>query len=517
MSLIKDLTITETKNHMGETEYNSLSAWKRAARKVNPDVWFEEDDDTAEAMIGPKPYKRGETKGIGHWDGLVGSIFKKTETIKEAKLKEIDTGWYVYKDRKCIAGPLSETEANAKVKTMGGEAKGVDTQFISPGDARNARRTSGLAEAKSPKQEGWYVYDENDKFIAGPLSEAKAKAKAKELGGDAQGYTTGYTSDYAARRANEGKAYKMLPSGILIESPELQALGKGLKTPVPTVATAPTEDAADETEEKTAVNTPPAEKAEADAEEAPEYKIGDIVKPTKGPHKDEPHLIVKVHPDGRLDIKPKDLEGDAIKYPHGVGATAKPEDVILAESYADHFKGFKLFMKGASLISQVQVDLNEVEKLGEAKSFTDFTEWKKAVLAKYPAVASKLKFKGRVEGGKDTISAEVPGEDRSYGVWDQDTDKGIVLKESTYKYNKEKSLIQNLEAFKGGKIKMGRNTINGYPVDLQQGDDEDIDMIGVDKDAASNLIKTLRAAAFKVKRMSDTTFYVDVPSPKSAE
>jgi hypothetical protein len=35
-----------------------------------------------------------------------------------------------------------------------------------------------------------------------------------------------------------------------------------------------------------------------------------------------------------------------------------------------------------------------------------------------------------MEGGKDTISAEVPGEDRSYGVWDQAKEKGVVLSEA---------------------------------------------------------------------------------------
>jgi hypothetical protein len=65
----------------------------------------------------------------------------------------------------------------------------------------------------------------------------------------------------------------------------------------------------------------------------------------------------------------------------------------------------------------------------EAQSYTDFDDWKAAVLHSYPAQAKKIKFKGRMEGDKDTISAEVPGEDRSYGVWDQDKEKGVVLSE----------------------------------------------------------------------------------------
>ena len=75
-------------------------------------------------------------------------------------------------------------------------------------------------------------------------------------------------------------------------------------------------------------------------------------------------------------------------------------------------------------------DIVEAEHRGE-KVYTDFTEWKNAVKATYPELANKLKFNGRIEGGAgkkyQTISAEVPGEDRSYGVWDPKQDEGSVL------------------------------------------------------------------------------------------
>jgi hypothetical protein len=63
------------------------------------------------------------------------------------------------------------------------------------------------------------------------------------------------------------------------------------------------------------------------------------------------------------------------------------------------------------------------------KEYRDFDQWKKAVMAHHPKVASKLKWKGRVENKKSTISAEVSGEDRSYGVWDSDKGTGVVLGE----------------------------------------------------------------------------------------
>lgn len=53
--------------------------------------------------------------------------------------------------------------------------------------------------------------------------------------------------------------------------------------------------------------------------------------------------------------------------------------------------------------------------------------WQDTVKKAYPKLASKLKFKARVEGGKDLMYAEVPGEDRCYGVFDMTTLKGEVL------------------------------------------------------------------------------------------
>lgn len=61
------------------------------------------------------------------------------------------------------------------------------------------------------------------------------------------------------------------------------------------------------------------------------------------------------------------------------------------------------------------------------REYSDEEEWMDAVKKAHPDVAPQLKFKGRVESGKSTISAELPGEDRSYGVFDNDSGKGIVL------------------------------------------------------------------------------------------
>ena len=57
----------------------------------------------------------------------------------------------------------------------------------------------------------------------------------------------------------------------------------------------------------------------------------------------------------------------------------------------------------------------------------DFEKWQQEVKEAYPEYAAKIKFKARIEDGKDTVSAEVPGQDRSFGVWDNDTFTGTVL------------------------------------------------------------------------------------------
>lgn len=137
------------------------------------------------------------------------------------------------------------------------------------------------------------------------------------------------------------------------ESTELQSLGKALKGG----------ESAEPTEEdpKTAVNTPPVEKTDGEVVDSTEvekieFKVGDIVKPLKGPHKGEPHSIIHVFPDGAMNIKPVDLEPDAVKYRLGA-AKAQPDEVQLAESK----KVLGMFKKG-SLLAQIEVDLMEAKK-----------------------------------------------------------------------------------------------------------------------------------------------------------
>lgn len=69
--------------HEAKGEYNSFKSWKAAIKKKHPDAWIEGDEDIAQAMVGPKPFKKGNTKSVGEWDGAKGELYEaKTEQPK---------------------------------------------------------------------------------------------------------------------------------------------------------------------------------------------------------------------------------------------------------------------------------------------------------------------------------------------------------------------------------------------------------------------------------------------------
>lgn len=91
-------------------------------------------------------------------------------------------------------------------------------------------------------------------------------------------------------------------------------------------------------------------------------------------------------------------------------------------------------------------------KLNE--SVETYDKWVNAVLSKHSD--KKIKFKGRVEQGVHTTSAEVSGEDRSYGVWDHDKEEGHILGEGVIEEKKltpkeEKEAEEILTALKKDK------------------------------------------------------------------
>jgi hypothetical protein len=463
-------TLAEAKNYLGEKEYTTWKSWKAAVKKANPAAWIEGDEDIAQAMVGPKPYKRGETKSIGEWGGDVGSIFN--VDVKEALEKET----------KQMPNGIRPKGIGWTLKKAG-EQSGKDFSVWERSFKKAAVKEETITEARVPSwfKKGAKVKlapdyvdkDPDEVFTLVSADEEDGRGRIEDENG--RGWDIRHYQVYSSR----GKP-------PVNENTELQSLGKELKAKPVAAPVAAAVPASDEPE------TPADETAE---EAAPAFKVGDVVVPSKGPHKGEKHEVVRVRDDGRIDIKPQGIEGEAVKYRNG-GAIAKPEDLVLAEGYAAQFKGFKLFKQG-SLLTQVSVDLVEatdaktlskakdrireitkemdaivdgggrvlendplmqelralrrkissLKKVSEAvKSTADdldekHEKWKSDVLAAHPDVAAKIKFKSRIEQGKDTTSAEIG--DRSYGVFDNDTGKAVVFKidESTFKIDPAKNTL----------------------------------------------------------------------------
>lgn len=69
------------------------------------------------------------------------------------------------------------------------------------GEKKTEVTEEGLEEAAL--QPGWYVMDEDDKTVAGPMSEEAARKLCSQKGGDAKGFSVTCVSDHAARKSNE--------------------------------------------------------------------------------------------------------------------------------------------------------------------------------------------------------------------------------------------------------------------------------------------------------------------------
>lgn len=59
-----------------------------------------------------------------------------------------------------------------------------------------------------------------------------------------------------------------------------------------------------------------------------------------------------------------------------------------------------------------------------------YDAWKRDIESKYPEHAGKIRYVGKSDNGSNHISAQVPGQDRSFGFYDVDKNEGHVLSES---------------------------------------------------------------------------------------
>jgi hypothetical protein len=145
-------------------------------------------------------------------------------------------------------------------------------------------------------------------------------------------------------------------------------------------------------------------KGDADDASTPaEFKVGDVVKTLVGPHKGQEHDVTKVYPDGRIDLKPKGLEGSAVKYRNG-GVTAKPDQVVLAESIV---RGTK------SLLRTIVIDLSEAAAKDGIMP-----------LSYRPAKGHKIEAYGR-KGMKNTMWRKFFKDSDAMSKWCDDNDATV--------------------------------------------------------------------------------------------
>ena len=73
------------------------------------------------------------------------------------------------------------------------------------------------------------------------------------------------------------------------------------------------------------------------------------------------------------------------------------------------------------------------------------------------------------------------------------------------------ALLTKFEKFIGKPLKAGRNIAKGFPFDVEDQDPEEggITVTAVDRDAAVGLLKELRSAGFKTRRVSNTDFVIE--------
>lgn len=106
-------------------------------------------------------------------------------------------------------------------------------------------------------------------------------------------------------------------------------------------------------------------------------------------------------------------------------------------------KGVKIVREADDTHAEEEVFING-EELVESKEIDDkYEKWEETVRAAHPG--KKLSFKGRVENGVHTTSAEESGQDRSYGVWDHAVNVGHVLEAKENEKEEEKEIVAALK------------------------------------------------------------------------
>ena len=384
MKLFKELlSLVEAKNHLGETVYSTFPSWKAACKKQYPDVWFDGDIDTCNAFVGTKPYKRGESKAVGEWDGNEGCMFINEGVVKDFVFGKgiamySKPGYYMFTvNMEPKAGPLSKEEASTyKLKNPS-----TDMFFIDSEDKFKLRMSSGIKESVDTD------------IIAGSVVHITDGGEFDGSVGDVVRFSTD-KKFVVVKLFDDKKEHTFHADDLTLEVEGNDVDG-------------------DEDEDEVDQNT--FYVALYDEDEQTHW-IGEVSKSGGTKWHETVHS-------GKADYR----------WGQSYMSYLTPGDVMTWIN-KDYGRGYDIAGPfDTAEEAEEHVEHNFGGQVNEAVSYTDFDDWKKAVLNSYPAQAKRIQFKGRFEGGKHTISAEIPNEDRSYGVWDGDKDKGVVLSEGLVK------------------------------------------------------------------------------------
>ena len=519
MKLSKELlSLVEAKNHLGETVYSTFPSWKAACKKQYPDVWFDGDIDICNAFVGTKPYKRGESKAVGEWDGNEGCMFirEDVEYAKKLVRGEKSGPGLMNKLNQFVVWKLLLNKDKTRFLPADQAVKQLKLAGFSDDQIHKIRdmaAEAGLAAAEYIKAKypdkvpekyvasmssSFQVYDlflnvgedirlefqsKFQKLFDLKMSKAKDALKLKE--GAVKDFVFGRGIAMYSKPGYYMFSVNMQPKAGPLSKEEASTYK--LKNPSTDMFFIDSED-------KFKLRMSSGIKESVDKE----MGIGSTVHVTDGGEfedsvgevvrfsSDKKFVVVKLFTDKKehtfhaddltLEVEGNDVDEDEDEVDqntfyvalydedeqtHWIGKVSKSggtkwhetvhsgkADYRWGQSYMsyltpgdvmtwinkDYGRGYDIAGPfDTAEEAEEHVEHNFGGQVNEAVSYTDFDDWKKAVLNSYPAQAKRIQFKGRFEGGKHTISAEIPNEDRSYGVWDGDKDKGVVLSEGLVK------------------------------------------------------------------------------------
>lgn len=451
MKLSKELlSLVEAKNHLGETVYSTFPSWKAACKKHYPDVWFDGDIDICNAFVGTKPYKRGESKAVGEWDGNEGCMFIREDVEYAKKL---------VRGEKSGPGLMNKLNQFVVWKLLLNKDK---TRFLPADQAVKQLKLAGFSDDQ--------IHKIRDMAAEAGLAAAEY-IKAK--------YPDKVPEKYVASMSSSFQVYDLFLN--VGEDIRLEFQSKFQK-----LFDLKMSKVKDALKLKESVDTDIVAGSVVHITDGGEFdgSVGDVVRFSA----DKKFVVVKLFDDKKehtfhaddltLEVEGNDVDGDEDEdevdqntfyvalydedeQTHWIGEVSKSggtkwhetvhsgkADYRWGQSYMsyltpgdvmtwinkDYGRGYDIAGPfDTAEEAEEHVEHNFGGQVNEAVSYTDFDDWKKAVLNSYPAQAKRIQFKGRFEGGKHTISAEIPNEDRSYGVWDGDKDKGVVLSEGLVK------------------------------------------------------------------------------------